>query len=85
MVAEYKRNYCVDIKNYTVTTQSGRDSLVRNVADQYNKRVLIFPNDTSFEVVIDVRGQAWTQEMLDDITHRIIEQTNGNMTVSFMN
>ena len=75
--------HCVDIKNYTVTTTSGKNNLINNVVTQYNTRVNIFPSGTTFEVVIDVRGQSWTQEILDEIVERITSRTNGQMTVSF--
>lgn len=45
--------HCVDVKNYTITTSSGRSSLINNVVEQYNNRVSIFPEGTRFEVVID--------------------------------
>ena len=76
--------HCVDIKNYTITTSSGRNSLVNNVVNQYNQRISILPDNTNYEVVIDVRGQEWTQDMLDDIVTRITQRTNGEVTVSFM-
>lgn len=52
--------------------------------NQYNQRISILPDNTNYEVVIDVRGQEWTQDMLDDIVTRITQRTNGEVTVSFM-
>ena len=76
--------HCVDIKNYTITTATGRTNLVNNVKAQYYQRVAVFPSNTSFEVTIDVRGQNWTQDILDEIVSRITQETNGNVSVSFI-
>lgn len=76
--------HCVDIKNYTIITSAGRNSLVNNVVNQYNHRATILPSGTNYEVVIDVRGQDWTQDMLDDIVNRIAQRTSGKVIVSFM-
>lgn len=54
------------------------------MANQYNQRVTIFPKDTTYEVMVDVGGQSWTQEMLSDIKNKISTLTNGNVTVNFM-
>lgn len=74
----------MDVKNYTITTASGRNNLVNNVVKQYQKRVEVFPQNTIFEVLIDVRGQNWTQDMLDEITNRISNLTSNKMIVSFI-
>lgn len=76
--------HCVDIKNYTVTTTSGRNNLVNNVVNQYDNRINILPASTKYEVVVDVRGQSWSQDMLDDILSRITQRTNGKVAVSFV-
>ena len=78
-------NKCVDIKNYTITTASGRTSLANNVSAQYNQRVNVFPSQTTYEVRIDVRGQVYDQAMLDDIRNKIQIGTGGNMSVKFIN
>ncbi len=74
----------VEVKNYTITTANGRNSLVYNVVNQYNNRLNKLPSGTTYEVFIDVRGQAWTQAMLDDIYNRINQQTNGEIIVNFI-
>ena len=74
----------VEVKNYTITTANGRNSLVYNVVNQYNDRLNKLPSGTTYEVFIDVRGQAWTQAMLDDIYDRITQQTNGEIIVNFI-
>ncbi|MBR6506073.1 MAG: DNRLRE domain-containing protein [Clostridia bacterium] len=74
----------VEVKNYTITTANGRNSLVYNVVNQYNDRLNKLPSGTTYEVFIDVRGQAWTQAMLDNIYDRITQQTNGEIIVNFI-
>ena len=59
--------------------------MVNNVVNQYNKRISILPSDATYEVVIDVRGQDYTQEMLDDIVTKITQKSNGEIIVSFIN
>ena len=76
--------HCVEIKNYTITTASGRNNLVNNVVVQYNQRKSLMPSDTTFEVVIDVRGQDWTYDMLNELISRITEATNVDLSVSFI-
>ncbi len=76
--------HCVDVKNYTVTTSSSRNNLVNNVVNQYNQRSQIFPTGTTYEVVIDVRGQSWVQTELDSLSQTISNRTDGNMTVTFL-
>lgn len=33
----------------------------------YDNCINILPASTKYEVVVDVRGQSWSQDMLDDI------------------
>lgn len=75
---------CVDVKNYTITNSTGRSNLANNVANQYNQRVNVFPMGTQYEVMVDLRGQAWTQLMKDDIITKITNLTNGNVYVQFL-
>ena len=77
-------NKVVDVKNYNITTSSGRSNLANNVANQYNQRVGVFSAGTSYEVVIDVYGQNWTQPMLTDVETRIWNLTGNQVDVVFM-
>ena len=47
------------------------------------QRLSKLPTNTIYEVVIDVRGQEWTQDILDDIAARITDKTDGKIIVSF--
>lgn len=67
-------NQIIEVKNYTVTTQAGRNSLANNIATQYNNRKTMFPN-ANIEFKVDVYGQSYTQSMLDDIVDLVTTLT----------
>ena len=67
-------NQIIEVKNYTVTTQAGRNSLANNIATQYNNRKTMFPN-VYIEFKVDVYGQSYTQSMLDDIVELVTTLT----------
>ena len=62
----YKEGHSIDIKNYNISTSSGRSSLKRNINKQYNQRLDNLPEDTLQTVIIDIRGQ--------DVPKKNIEQ-----------
>lgn len=72
----------IEVKNYTVTTQAGRNSLANNIATQYNNRKAVFPN-ANIEFKADVYGQSYTQSMLDDIVD-LVSQLTGEDIVRFI-
>ena len=75
-------NQIIEVKNYTITTQAGRNNLANNIAAQYNNRKAMFPN-SNIEFKIDVYGQSYTQSMLDDIVDLVFQLT-GEDIVSFI-
>lgn len=76
-------NTMIEVKNYTVTTPSGRKSLANNIEMQYNSRKEMFPGvDIKFQV--DIVGQAYTQEMLNEILKLVEQQTGINGLVQFI-
>lgn len=75
-------NQIIEVKNYTVTTQTGRNSLANNIATQYNNRKAMFPN-AYIEFKVDVYGQSYTQSMLDDIVD-LVSQLTGEDIVRFI-
>jgi len=66
-----------------VTTSSGRSNLIRNVSKQINKRISDLPEQTKQTVIIDVRGQNVTRDVLRDIKQKINERTNGAGEIIF--
>jgi hypothetical protein len=72
----YKPGHCVDIKNYTVTTSSGRSRLVENIRKQYWQRKGFFPTGTKQTFVLDVRGQNVDMFTLNDLVNAIHNETD---------
>jgi len=70
----YKNGYSVDIKNYNVTTFNGRNNLIRNIEKQFQQRMQNLPINTKQTVVIDIRGQDLTNEILDSLYDDIIKR-----------
>lgn len=52
------------MKNYNVETTSGRNNLVNNVSNQVANRVKNLSSGTRQTIIIDVRGQNVTNEIL---------------------
>jgi len=79
----YKPGHCVDIKNYNVTTSSGRSRLVENIRKQYWQRKEFFGPGTKQTFVIDVRGQSVTDDILIDLQNAIYNETETLVEIIF--
>ncbi|MBA2871432.1 uncharacterized protein YukE [Anoxybacillus calidus] len=79
----YIKGHSIEVKNYNLTTSSGRSNLVRNVSKQINKRINDLPSGTKQTVIIDVRGQNTSRDVLRDVRNRINEITNGVAEIIF--
>ena len=79
----YKEGYSVDIKNYNIETQAGRNSLAKNIEKQYNKRIDNLPAGTKQAVQIDIRGQNVSDELLQSLYNDIMQRTNDGITIYF--
>lgn len=79
----YKSGYSVDIKNYDVTTSNGRRNLIRNIEKQYYQRLKNQPNPTKQTIIIDIRGQSISSEMLDFLYTNITKRTGDNIELIF--
>ncbi|URM32858.1 LXG domain-containing protein [Cytobacillus firmus] len=79
----YINGHSIEVKNYKVTTSSGRSNLIRNVSKQINKRISDLPEQTRQSVIIDVRGQIITRDILRDIKQKINERTNDAADIIF--
>ncbi|WP_197276475.1 hypothetical protein [Bacillus sp. JCM 19034] len=66
-----------------MTTSSGRSNLIRNVSKQINKRISDLPEHTKQSVIIDVRGQNVSRDVLRDIKQKINERTNDVAEIIF--
>ncbi|WP_420841908.1 RHS repeat domain-containing protein [Fimbriiglobus ruber] len=75
----YKPGTSVEVKNYEVTSAEGRNNLVKNVTDQAKERLGNLPSGTAQKVVLDVRGQKVSREVLDTLVEDIVKQSNGTL------
>lgn len=79
----YIKGHSIEVKNYNVTTTSDRSNLVNNVSNQVNKRVSDLPIGTKQTVIIDVRGQNVSRQILREIKLAINNKTNGIANIIF--
>ncbi|RKM62549.1 hypothetical protein D6856_00005, partial [Butyrivibrio sp. XB500-5] len=79
----YNPGSSIDVKNYNLTSQSGRTNLARNIEKQYYQRIKELPAGTKQSVQIDIRGQNVTEEQLESLYNDIMERTKEGITVYF--
>ena len=58
--------------------------MINNIANQVNKRITDLPRGTQQTVIIDVRGQAVTNDVLRQIRTAILEKCNTDVIIQFM-
>ena len=49
----YKTSKSIDVKNYNLEKETGKINLVRNIEEQYNKRIYHLPSGTKQTILID--------------------------------
>ncbi|MEC0633371.1 T7SS effector LXG polymorphic toxin [Bacillus haynesii] len=79
----YNKGHSIEVKNYKLSSSSGRSNLVRVVSDQFNKRVKDLPEGTKQTVIIDVRGQQVSREILRDVKRKIDARTGNKAEIIF--
>ncbi len=79
----YQTGHSIEVKNYKITTSSGRSRLINNVSKQVEKRLGDLPNGTKQSVLIDIRGQNVSDEILDELYEKIMNKTNGKVDIRF--
>lgn len=80
----YKPGESIEVKNYTLSTESGIKSMIRNVVGQFRQRQANLPANTVQNIVLDVRGQNLTAKQMIDIRSRLMTQTGSkNVNISF--
>lgn len=77
-------NHLVEVKNYNITTASSRSNLVNTIIRQYQERIKVFPEGLRYEVQIDVRGQNYTESILQEIKQNILNKSNNAIDVKFI-
>lgn len=58
--------------NIKIYYKKNSSNLIKNIVGQYEKRLVNLPDDMIQNIYIDVRGQEYTEEMLDVIKNKII-------------
>jgi len=79
----YTNGSSIDIKNYNVTTSSGRSNLASNIEKQYLQRLDNLPAGTNQSVMIDIRGQNVSDEALESLYNNIMKRTNNGVDITF--
>jgi len=80
----YKVGSSIEVKNYDITTSSGQKRLIDNVTIQVEQRTEHLPTGTNQKVVIDVRGQNVSNDVLRNVRDSIVNKTGGNVEIQFM-
>lgn len=80
----YKEGASIEVKNYDVTTASGRNRLVDNITKQVEQRIEHLPADTSQKIVVDVRGQNVSNDVLREIRDSIVSKIGENVEIQFL-
>ena len=80
----YTTGSSIEVKNYNVTNNFGRNSLINTVSNQVNKRIADLPSGTKQTIIIDVRGQQITNDVLRQIKISILEKCNTDVLIQFM-
>lgn len=79
----YCKGSSVDYKNYDISTSAKRNNLVRNITNQYYRRVAELPPGTSQTFVIDIRGQAIKDSVLNELYDIIMVRTSYGPNIYF--
>ena len=76
-------NTIIEVKNYNITTATGRNNLAQNIAKQYNERKEMFKG-VNVKFKVDIYGQNYTTAMQDDLLDRVKSLTGRNDLVDFI-
>jgi hypothetical protein len=80
----YRTGHSIEVKNYNIQTNSGRNNLINNVSRQINERVSNLPGGTEQTIIIDVRGQDVSNTLLREIRNKIFEKAGISVEIIFM-
>ena len=80
----YLDGHSVEVKNYKIDTNRGINNLANNVSKQVNKRINNLPPFTEQTIVIDVRGQNYTNEILRKIIAQITARCKIKVKIIFL-
>jgi len=72
----YTEGHGIEVKNYDVSTKSRRTNLVNTIVKQVNDRVAHLPEGTKQTIIIDIRGQTVSNDILREIRAEISKKAN---------
>lgn len=79
----YKTGHSVEVKNYNIQNNSGKNNLINNVSKQIKDRVANLPSGTEQTILIDVRGQNVTNELLKEVRSKILKKSGVDVEIIF--
>ena len=79
----YNSGHSIEVKNYRVETSSGQNNLINNVSKQIQSRTPNLPEGTRQTVIIDLRGQNVSNEVLKSIRSKILEKSGIGVEIIF--
>lgn len=79
----YKKGHSIEVKNYNLTTSSGRNSRVSNVCRQFEERIKNLPKWTWQSVVVDIRGQSVPFRVRWELMRKVWKKTGYRLTLQF--
>ncbi|GAB2022986.1 hypothetical protein RyT2_20600 [Pseudolactococcus yaeyamensis] len=79
----YKPGHSVEVKNYNIQNNAGKNNLINNVSNQVKDRVTNLPQGTNQTIVIDIRGQDVSNDILREIRQKIIDKSGVNLEIIF--
>lgn len=80
----YTNGHSVEVKNYNIESSSGINNLANNISKQVNQRVANLPKGTKQTIVIDLRGQVYTNTILENIINKITGKCIVDVEIIFM-
>ncbi|MBP2623226.1 hypothetical protein [Streptococcus oricebi] len=80
----YKSGHSIEVKNYNLETPSGRNNLVNNVSKQIIQRNANLPSGTFQTIVVDIRGQRVSHDILKSIKSKILNKSQTQVEIRFM-
>ncbi|REC61460.1 hypothetical protein DRF65_16110 [Chryseobacterium pennae] len=69
-----RKPHSIEVKNYDISSNKGRNSLKKELVRQYNQRINDLPPGTKQTAIIDIRGQNVSKETLNGLKNDILKE-----------
>lgn len=79
----YRQGHSIEVKNYNVQTSFGQNNLINNVSKQIKERLTNLPPGTEQTILIDVRGQNVSNDILKNIRSKILDKSGVKVEIIF--